>query len=90
MNLKRSIAGAALLLFLLPAGAYAQTGGGYDLTWNVVAGGAGGASSGSYTLNVTTGQPGAAQSNNGSLLLLAGFWNWPQYNVHMPLCLRGT
>jgi hypothetical protein len=89
MNLKRSFA-CAVILLLSPAGAYAQVGGGYDLTWNVVAGGAGNASSSSYTLSATAGQPSAALSNNGSLLLLAGFWNWPQYNVHLPLCLRGT
>lgn len=87
MNLKRSIAGAAVVLLLLPLNAQAQIGGGYDLSWNVVAGGAT-ASGGNYTLSATAGQAGAAQSANGSLLLLGGFWHWPDYKISLPICVR--
>ena len=90
MNLKRSIAGAVLLMILLPAGVQAQTGGGYDLTWSVIAGGATDTAGSTYTLNATAGQPVATQSSNGGLLLLAGFWHWPQYNINLPICIRGT
>lgn len=89
MNLKRTLAGAVLVLTLLPVNAQAQTGSGYDLTWSVIAGGATDAAGGSYTLNATAGQAGAAQSASGSLLLLGGFWHWPHYNINLPICVRG-
>ncbi len=62
-----------LALFVLPA--IAQTGGGYDLTWNTVDGGGGMGSTGSgYNLGGTFGQPDAGLSNGGTYALDSGFW----------------
>jgi hypothetical protein len=68
----------ALVLLVLAAGVaavYAQSGGGYDLTWNTVdGGGAGYASGGGYTLGGTAGQPDAAVWSGGGYTLTGGFW----------------
>jgi hypothetical protein len=67
-----------VVLFLLGGGlvAYAQTGGGYDLTWwTVDGGGETGISGGNYTLLSTAGQPDArAAIGGGDYILLSGFW----------------
>jgi hypothetical protein len=54
---------------------HAQSGGGYDLTWNSVDGGGTTLSSGGgYTLGGTAGQPDAATWSGGSYTLNGGFW----------------
>ncbi len=52
----------------------AQSGGGYDLTWNVIAGGgATFATGGSYSLGGTIGQADAGTMSGGSYALSGGF-----------------
>jgi hypothetical protein len=63
-----------IMIVFLAAGAHAQSGGIYDLSWNVIGGG-GGVSSGSvYALSGTTGQPGAGAQAGGAYDLRGGFW----------------
>ena len=62
-----------LALLLLAAGALAQTGGGFDLSWSTVDGG-GGASSGGFSLEGTIGQPDAGTLSGGGFTLQGGFW----------------
>jgi hypothetical protein len=71
----------ALFLYLYgrggasPLPTLAQSGGGYDLTWNTVdGGGATFSSGGSYTLGGTIGQPDAGALSGGSYTLAGGFW----------------
>lgn len=86
----------ALLLLFLVSGlvAYAQTGGGYTLTWwTVDTGGEQAASGGGgYTLRSTAGQPDAdpAASSGGGYTLLSGFWpsaKWVQH-LFLPVVLK--
>ncbi len=86
---------ALILLFLAGSlAAYAQTGGGYILTWwTVDVGGEQAASgSGGYTLRSTAGQPDAdpAASSGGGYTLLSGFWpsvKWVHHLV-LPIILK--
>jgi hypothetical protein len=76
----RSAALAPLVvLALLVAGVaivYAQSGGGFDLTWNTLDnGGVTFASGGGYTLGGTAGQPDAATWSGGGYTLVGGFWH---------------
>ncbi len=75
----------ALLFLLLLAGIsglatpvtslHAQSGGGYDLTWNSIDGGGYMASSGgAYVLMGTIGQPDAGALSSGPYVLQGGFW----------------
>ncbi len=67
--------GAVLGLSLATVGVvWAQTGGGYDLTWWTVDGGGGTASGGGYTLMGTAGQPDAGTVSGGGYTLYGGFW----------------
>jgi hypothetical protein len=52
----------------------AQSGGGYDLTWNSIDGGGGVSTGGGYTLNGSIGQPDAGAQGGGTFTLLGGFW----------------
>jgi len=70
----RLMALVALFLLILSAWAYAQSGGGYDLTWNTLGSGGGSNSGGSYTLNGTIGQPAAGTLNGDGYILVGGFW----------------
>jgi len=54
--------------------ALAQSGGGYDLTWNSVDGGGGGGSGGAYAMSGTIGQADAGVLSGGSFALRAGLW----------------
>jgi hypothetical protein len=86
------------VLFLLGGGlvAYAQTGGGYDLTWwTVDGGGETGISGGNYTLLSSAGQPDAraAAMSSGEYTLLSGFWPGEKLvvtprNLYLPLVLK--
>jgi hypothetical protein len=54
----------------------AQSGGGYDLTWNTIAsGGTTFSTGGGYELGGTAGQPGTGTFSGGGYALNAGFWN---------------
>ena len=80
-----------LVGLLLPAAgvALAQSGGGYDLSWNTVdGGGATFASGGSYRLAGTAGQADAGAMGAGVYGLGGGFWaGWPamRYRIYLPL-----
>ena len=56
--------------------ALAQSGGGYDLTWNTIDGGGGTSTGGGFELSGTAGQPdaGALASADGTFKLKGGFW----------------
>ena len=63
------------LLVAFAALAYAQTGGGYDLSWSTVDGGGGTFSTGgTYELGGTIGQPDAGTLSGGAYSLEGGFW----------------
>ncbi len=99
MKNKHRISFLALSLavtLLLASTAWAQTGGGYDLTWWTVDGGGGPASGGSYALMGTVGQPDAGSAlTGGGYTLVGGFWPGASsggvsspYNIYLPLILR--
>lgn len=54
--------------------AYAQSGGGYDLSWWTIDGGGGQAAAGNYVLAGSIGQPVAGVSQSGGMVLASGFW----------------
>jgi hypothetical protein len=70
-----------LLLLTLFAWAYAQSGGGYDLTWNTIGSGGGSNGGGGYTLNGTIGQSEAGMLSGGAYVLVGGFWQSEQVPV---------
>ncbi len=79
------------LLALLAPAALAQTGGGYDLTWNTVDGGGyTWSTGGGYALGGTIGQPDAGVLSGGGYTLTGGFWvgGIVRYGVYLPLVLR--
>lgn len=71
----------------------AQSGGGYDLTWNTLDGGGGVSSSSAYTLGGAIGQPDAGGLNGGDYTLSGGFWQAGvnsepfAYHVFLPLVM---
>jgi len=80
-----------VLLSPLASVALAQSGGGYDLTWNTVDGGGYTFSEGGgYSLGGTVGQPDAGVLSGGSYTLVGGFWGSAaaRYGVYLPLVLR--
>ena len=82
---------AALLLLAGGAVVHAQTGGGYDLSWNTVdGGGAMFSTGGSYSLGGAIGQPDAGTLSGGGYTLVGGFWGGAaiQYKVFLPLVLK--
>jgi hypothetical protein len=62
------------LLALAGAAALAQSGGGFDLSWNTVDGGGGASSGNGYELRGTIGQADAGQLSGGGYTLSGGFW----------------
>ena len=84
----------SLLLFGMAMSApvaRAQTGGGYDLTWNSIDnGGATFSTGGSYQLGGTFGQLDAGDMSGGAYTLRGGFWNsgMVSYNVYLPVVLK--
>lgn len=69
--------------------AQAQTGGGYDLTWNVVGSGYMSSTGGSYSLGGTAGQVGADLLSGGSYTLNGGFWaSGFGYGTYLPLIVK--
>ncbi len=79
------------VMFLAAGGALAQSGGGYDLSWNTMDGGGGRSSAGQYTLDGTIGQPDAGMMTGGTYALTGGFWTQGGggYRIFLPLVLRG-
>ena len=83
----------SLILLGVAVDVQAQTGEGYDLTWNTIDNGGGTSSNGGYTLDGTIGQPDASTSlSNGGYSLVGGFWNMTAqpYSIYLPLVLRGS
>ena len=71
--------------------AHAQTGGGYDLTWSVIAGGGATFSTGgSYSLGGAIGQADAGALSGASYTLAGGFWVGGSngYKVYLPLIVK--
>jgi hypothetical protein len=93
MNRALVVVLAAILLALLVGPVYAQTGGGYDLSWNVAGAGGGEtfALGGGYELGSTVGQAAAGVMTGGGYTLLAGFWGavaGATWRIHLPLVVR--
>ena len=71
--------------------ASAQTGGGYDLTWNSIdGGGATFSTGGGYSLGGTIGQADAGAASGGAYALSGGFWAGipANYNAFVPIAMR--
>ncbi len=67
----------ALVVLAFVAGTFrttAQSGGGYDLSWNTIDGGGAAVSGGAYTLVGTMGQSDAGTVSGGAYSLAGGFW----------------
>ena len=91
---KRTTLLAAILLVGVASVAstvYAQTGGGYDLTWSTIDSGGGASAAGGYTLGGTAGQPDAGAMAGGGYTLAGGFWGGEatQYRIYLPMTLKG-
>jgi hypothetical protein len=82
----------ALIAFLLLSSvARAQSGSGYDLTWNTVDGGGyTWSEGGGYSLGGTVGQPDAGAISGEGYTLAGGFWGGGliPYRINLPLVLR--
>ena len=82
------------LFLLLASVALAQSGAGYDLSWNTVNGGGGTFSTGGdYSLGGTAGQPDAGLLSGEGYTLAGGFWPGGAvaalYRIYLPLVVRG-
>ncbi len=84
-----------LILIVLTASqpiapASAQSGGGYDLTWNTIdGGGVTFSTGGAYSLGGTIGQADAGTMSGGSYTLNGGFWvDFLGNRLQLPLILR--
>ena len=95
MNRKVFLIMLALLILLalsqsgsiVPASA--QSGGGYDLTWNTIDGGGGTSAGGNYSLSGTIGQPDAGTMSGGAYTLNGGFWvDFLGNKINLPLIVR--
>jgi hypothetical protein len=78
-------------LLLLASVVLAQSGNGYDLTWNTVDGGGHTFSTGGdYSLGGTIGQADAGVLSGGDYALVGGFWGGAaiEYTTYLPLTLR--
>lgn len=84
----------AMILGVGAATAYAQSGGGYDLSWWTADGGGGTASGGGYTLVATAGQPDAGPAaGGGGYTLTGGFWHGAGpsvsgHRIYLPFVVR--
>lgn len=85
-----------VLLLLAASSALAQSGGGYDLTWNTVDGGGCAFSTGGvYSLGGTIGQADAGTLAGGGYALSGGFWGGGVSAsvgnpVYLPLVVRAV
>ncbi len=69
----------------------AQSGGGYELTWNTIdSGGVMFSAGGDFSLSGTIGQPDASAAlGGGGYALVGGFWSGiPPYSLYLPLILK--
>jgi len=90
-----SITLVTLLMVITFIPTQAQSGSGYDLTWNAIDNGGGTSRNGGYTLDGTIGQPDACAWSSGGYTLAGGFW-WglgpapapTQYRIYLPVVLR--
>lgn len=86
---------AGLVIRQAQGTALAQSGDGYDLTWNTVDGGGYTFSGdGDFAVGGTIGQPdaGAMSDSGGTYALSGGFWSGAgpvEYSIYLPLVLRG-
>lgn len=80
---------ATLLVGGAPA-VFAQSGGGYDLTWSTIdGGGATFSTGGAYELGGTIGQADAGTMSGGAYGIDGGFWvNLLGYRLYLPLVLK--
>ncbi len=92
---KRYLAGTLLIIICLLGAALskaqAQTGGGYELTWNTLeSGGRAAAPDGSYSLAGNFGQPEVSPSLNGDGYSLAGgFWSGiPAFQINLAVIFK--
>jgi hypothetical protein len=86
---------AILTLVLASSVVFAQTGDGFDLSWNVVGGaGAGSPLTGSgFSVYSTLGQMATGPSMAGPYELCSGFWcgvEAPRHWIYLPLVLRNA
>ncbi len=79
-----------IFVFLDVSIAAAQSGGGYDLSWSVIAGGGGSSSGGGYSLSGTIGQTDAGALSGATFTLASGFWSGGSsgHNVYLPLIVK--
>ena len=81
-----------VLAVLIVSIAAAQSGSGYDLTWNTIDGGGGSSSGGSYTLDGTLGQFEAGALSGSGYTLSGGFWYGApaaaHFEIYLPVVLR--
>jgi hypothetical protein len=80
-----------LTLLFVVTSALAQSGGGYDLTWNTVdGGGVMFSTGGSYSLGGTIGQADAGQVSGGAYTLASGFWGGVAvlFGIYLPLVMK--
>jgi hypothetical protein len=71
------------VLILATSGAAAQSGGGFDLSWNTIDGGGGTSVGGIFTLSGTIGQADAGTPMTGGIFSLSGGF-WPGASVAQP------
>lgn len=77
-------------LFIVSIAA-AQSGNGFDLTWNTIDGGGGTSTGGNFEVSGTIGQAEAGTLSGGSYALVGGFWFGldsqpnPQRLLYLPL-----
>ncbi|MBI5030242.1 MAG: hypothetical protein HZB51_06930 [Chloroflexi bacterium] len=79
----------ASVVFVRPV--LAQSGGGYDLTWNTIAGGGATVSTGGgYEMGGTIGQSDAGAQSGGTYALHGGFWHSVNalLKLYLPLILK--
>jgi hypothetical protein len=92
MNTRKWLVICTAVLALLLASVVlvqAQTGGGYDLTWNSIDGGGQmNLSGGSYTLKGTIGQPDAGNHTGGGYSLGGGFWISQMRGIYIPIITK--
>lgn len=77
-------------LLALVGSAFANAPEGYDLSWKVIGGGGGRATSAEYALEGTIGQAAIGPASGGNYQLGGGFWYGlgEIYRVYLPLVLK--
>ena len=86
---------AILTLVLASSVVFAQTGDGFDLSWNVKSGGGGGSplTGSGFSVYSTLGQTAAGPIIGGLHDLCSGFWCGAEvghYRIYLPLVLRNA